>query len=144
MSLTPPWSEAITDIQKRLGTTGYTKFGRALKTQVRPVSPPLQQLPFRDFSAEEFLGRTLTTCRGPGGCVSVCKSSTLTFGQLADACVYFGGEAAGATQAKPGRQKARPGAAHKTFPVALCLPIPTWSRARKLGRLDPQVARCAP
>jgi hypothetical protein len=30
MSLTPPWSEAITDIQKRLGTTGYTKFGRAL------------------------------------------------------------------------------------------------------------------
>jgi hypothetical protein len=37
MSLTPPWSEAITDIQKRLGTKGYAKFDRALKTQVRPV-----------------------------------------------------------------------------------------------------------
>ena len=61
--------------------------------------------------------------------MSVFKGSTLTLGQLADACVYFGGEAAGATQAKPGRQKARPGAAYKTFPVALCLPIPTWSRA---------------
>jgi hypothetical protein len=143
MSLTPPWSEAISDIQKRLGTTGYAKFDRALKTRVRPVLAPLQ-LPFRDFSAEEFLGRTLTTCRGPGGCVSVFKGGTLTFGQMADACVYFGGEAAGDTQAKPGRQKARSGAAHKTFPVALCLPIPTWSRARKLGRLDPQVARCAP
>jgi hypothetical protein len=46
---------------------------------------------------------------------------------MADACVYFGGEAAGATQAKPGRQKAPPGAAHKTVPVALCLPISTWS-----------------
>jgi hypothetical protein len=73
MSLTPPWSEAITDIQKRLGTTGYTKFDRALRTQVRPVLPPLQQLPFRDFSADEFRGRTLTTCRGPSGCVSVFK-----------------------------------------------------------------------
>lgn len=43
MSLTSPWSEAITDIQKGLGTPGYTKFDRALKTQVRPVLPPLQQ-----------------------------------------------------------------------------------------------------
>jgi hypothetical protein len=105
MSLTPPWSEAITDIQKRLGTTGYAKFDRALKTQVRPVLAPLLQLPFRDLSAEEFLGRTLTTCRGPGGCVSVFKGGTLSFGQMADACVYFGGEAAGVTQAKPGRQE---------------------------------------
>jgi hypothetical protein len=95
---------------------------------VRSVLPPLQQLTFRDFSAEEFLGGTLTTCRGPGGCVSVFKGSTLTLGQLADASVYFGGEAVGATQAKPGRQRARPGAAHKTFPVALCLPIPSGSR----------------
>jgi hypothetical protein len=81
----------------------YRKFDRALETQVRPVLVPLQRLPFRDFTAEEFLGRTLTTCRGPGGCVSVFKGSTLTLGQMADACVYFGGQAADATQAKPGR-----------------------------------------
>jgi hypothetical protein len=35
-----------------------------LKTPVCPVLVSLQRLPFRDFSAEEFLGRTLTTCRG--------------------------------------------------------------------------------
>jgi hypothetical protein len=34
----------------------YQKFDRALKTQVRPVMVPLQRLPFRDFTAEEFLG----------------------------------------------------------------------------------------
>ena len=41
----------------------FQKFDRALKTQVRPVLVSLQRLPFRDFTAEEFLGRTLTTCR---------------------------------------------------------------------------------
>jgi hypothetical protein len=71
----------------------YQKFDRALKTQVRPVLMPLQRLPFRDFRAEEFLGRTLLTCRGPGGCVSVFKGSTLTLGQMADACVYVGDSA---------------------------------------------------
>jgi hypothetical protein len=90
------------------GVTGdvepdYQKFDRALKTQVRPVLVSLQRSPFRDFTAEEFLGRTLTTCRGGRGCVSVFKGSTITLGQMADACVYFGGETAGATQAKPGR-----------------------------------------
>jgi hypothetical protein len=39
----------------------FQKFSRALKTQVRPVLVPLQRLPFRDFSAEEFLGRTVTS-----------------------------------------------------------------------------------
>src|SRR5258708_7024457 len=78
----------------------YQKFDRALKTQVRPVLVPLQRLPFRDFTAEEFLGRTLTTCRGAGGCVSVFKGSTLTLGQMADACVYGGGGAAVATKAE--------------------------------------------
>jgi len=39
----------------------FRKFDRALKTPVRPVLLPLQRLPFRDFTAEEFLGRTLTT-----------------------------------------------------------------------------------
>ena len=53
----------------------------------------LQRLPFRDFTAEEFLGRTLTTCRGAGGCVSVFQGSSLTLGQMADACVYVGGGA---------------------------------------------------
>src|SRR5215510_14746550 len=68
----------------------YRKFDRALKTQERPVLVPLQRLPFRDFTAAEFLGRTLTTCRGAGGCRSVFKGSTLTLGQMADACIYFG------------------------------------------------------
>jgi hypothetical protein len=71
----------------------FQKFDRALKTQVRPVLVSLQRLPFRNFTAEEFLGRTLTTCRGASGCVSAFKGSTLTLGQMADACVYVGGGA---------------------------------------------------
>lgn len=66
----------------------YQKFDRALKTPVRPVLVSLQRPPFRDFTAEEFLGRSLTTCRG--GCRSVFKGSTLTLGQMADAGVYVG------------------------------------------------------
>ena len=77
----------------RSGFTDFQKFDRALKTQVRPVLVSLQRLPFRDFTAEEFLGRTLTTCRGAGGCVSVFQGSSLTLGQMADACVYVGGGA---------------------------------------------------
>jgi len=69
----------------------YQKFDRALKTQVRPVLVPLQRLPFRDFSVEEFLGRTVTTCRGPNGCVSAFKGSSLTLGQMGDASIYYGG-----------------------------------------------------
>ena len=69
----------------------YQKFDRALKTQVRPVMVPVQRLPFRDFKAEEFLGGDVVRCtRGPGGCVSIFKGSTLTLGQMADALVYFG------------------------------------------------------
>jgi hypothetical protein len=79
----------------------FQKFDRALKTQVRPVLVSLQRLPFRDFSAEEFLGRTLTTCRGAAGCVSAFKGSTLTLGQMADACLYVGGGADVDTKAKP-------------------------------------------
>ena len=67
----------------------FQKFDRALKTQVRPVLVPLQRLPFRDFSAEEFLGRTITNCRG--GCKSAFKDSAITMGQMADACIYVGG-----------------------------------------------------
>ncbi len=69
----------------------YQKFDRALKTPVRPVLVSLQRLPFREFSVEEFLGRTVTTCRGPNGCVSAFKGSTLNLGQMADALIYFGG-----------------------------------------------------
>jgi hypothetical protein len=69
----------------------YQKFDRALKTQVRPVLVPLQRLPFRDFTAEEFLGNGIFSCRGPGGCVSIFRGSTVTLGQMADASVYVGG-----------------------------------------------------
>jgi hypothetical protein len=81
----------------------YQKFDRALKTQVVPVLVPLQRLPFRDFTAEEFIGGQVLTCRGPGGCVSIFQGSTLTLGQMADACVYVGGGAEVDTKAKPGR-----------------------------------------
>ncbi len=78
----------------------YQKFDRALKTQVRPVLLSLQCLPFREFTAEEFLGRTLTNCRPPGGCRSVFKGSTLTLGQMADACVYIGPVAKASVEAR--------------------------------------------
>jgi hypothetical protein len=81
----------------------YQKFDRALKTQVRPVLVPLQRLPFRDFTVEEFIGGQVLTCRGAGGCLSVFKGSNLTLGQMADACVYLGGSAAVDTKAKPVR-----------------------------------------
>jgi len=81
----------------------YQKFDRALKTHVRPVLVPLQRLPFRDLTAEEFLGRTVTTCRGADGCASAFKGSILTLGQMADACVYLGGGAGVDTKAKPAR-----------------------------------------
>lgn len=79
----------------------YQKFDRALKTPMRPVLVPLQRLPFRDFAAEEFLGSTLLTCRGPGGCKSVFKGSNITLRQMADACVYVGADVD--TKAKPTR-----------------------------------------
>jgi hypothetical protein len=81
----------------------YSKFDRALTTQVRPVLVPIHRLPFRDFTVEEFLGRTVTTCRGPGGCVSAFKGSTLSLGQMADACVYVGRNTEIDTKAKPAR-----------------------------------------
>jgi hypothetical protein len=77
----------------------YQKFDRALKTQLRPVLVPLERLPFRDFTAKEFLGGTLLTCRG--GCRSVFKSSPITIGQMADACVYVGGNVDVDTKTKP-------------------------------------------
>jgi hypothetical protein len=81
----------------------YQKFDRALKTQVRPVLVPLQRLPFRAFTAEEFIGGQMLTCRGTGGCTSVFQGSKLTLGRMADACFYVGGDAEVATKATPGR-----------------------------------------
>jgi len=81
----------------------YQKFDRALKAPVRPVLVSLQRRPFRDFTAEEFLGRTVITCRGSGGCRSVFKGSTLKLGQMADVGVYVGPNADAAVQAKPVR-----------------------------------------
>jgi hypothetical protein len=69
----------------------FQKFDRALKTQVRPVLVPLERLPFRDFPAEEFLGRTVTNCTRAAGCKSAFQGSMITLGQIADACVYVGG-----------------------------------------------------
>jgi hypothetical protein len=69
----------------------FQELDRAIKTKVRPVMLSLKQTLFQDFSVEEFLGRTVITCLPPGGCRSAFKGSTLTLGQFADACVYFGG-----------------------------------------------------
>jgi len=67
----------------------YPKFDRAVKTQIRPVWVLAQRLPFRDFTAEEFLGSRV--CRVVrGGCESIFKGSNLTLGQMADALVYYG------------------------------------------------------
>ena len=81
----------------------YRKFDRALKTQVRPVLVPLDRAPFRDFTAEEFMGDQIFSCRGPGGCRSIFQGSRLTLGQMADACVYVGASADADTKAKPTR-----------------------------------------
>jgi len=78
----------------------YRKFDRALKTQERPVLVSLLRPPFKDFTMEEFVGRKLLNCRGAGGCVSAFQGSTLTLGQVADACVYFAGNGAAASSEK--------------------------------------------
>jgi hypothetical protein len=69
----------------------YAKFDRAITTSGRPVLLSLQDSPFADLKAEEFLGGKLLTCNGPIGCRSAFAGSPLTLGQVADACVYFGG-----------------------------------------------------
>ena len=67
----------------------FQKFDRALKTAVRPVLVSLQRSPFKDFTAEEFIGQKMLNCRGPNGCVSAFQGSDVTLGQLADACVFW-------------------------------------------------------
>ncbi len=67
----------------------YQEFERALKTPVRPVLVSLRRSPFRDFTAEEFLGRGMKKLVD-GQWVSAFQGSGLTRGQIADACIYFG------------------------------------------------------
>ena len=77
----------------------YQQFDRALKTQVRPVLVPLQRVPFRDFKAGDFLGGDVVTVTGQ----SIFTGSTLTLGQMADACVYLGRSAGVEPKATPAR-----------------------------------------
>lgn len=79
---------------RTLPVPDYRKFDRALKTQVRPVLVPLQRLPFRDFAAGDFLGGDVVSVSG----ASIFTGSTLTLGQMADACLYIGGGAGADTK----------------------------------------------
>lgn len=81
----------------------YRKFERGLSSPLRPVLIPLQRLPFRDLSAEEFLGGGIFSCLGPGGCRSAFAGSLLTLGQMADASLYFGIPQAGPVTDPPRR-----------------------------------------
>ena len=67
----------------------YDKFEHALKTQDRPVLVSLGRSPFRDFTAEEFLGSSAKNLVN-GEWVSAYRGSKVTLGQMADACVYLG------------------------------------------------------
>lgn len=67
----------------------YQKFEQALKTQVRPVLVSLQRAPFRDFTAEEFIGSDLIRFVN-GRRTGVFQGSGVTLSQLADACIYLG------------------------------------------------------
>ena len=71
----------------------YDKVDRALTTKVRPVLLSFQRSPFRDFTAEEFIGHQILNCNGPAGCRSLFQESSLTLGQIADAAFYVGGGA---------------------------------------------------
>lgn len=70
----------------RAARPDYEKFDRALKTQTRPVLVPLDRSPFRDFRAGDFLSGDIVRANGD----SIFKGSTVTLGQMADACIYLG------------------------------------------------------
>jgi len=67
----------------------YDKFERALKTPTRPVLVSLGRPRFRDFTAEEFLGRDAKNLVN-GEWVNAYEGSSLTLGEMADACIYLG------------------------------------------------------
>lgn len=85
-----PAGGPVTHPQNAPDDADYRKFDRALRTKERPVLVLLNRSPFKDFTAEEFIGRRLLTGLGGHGLVSVFKGSKLTLAQLGDACVYFG------------------------------------------------------
>lgn len=68
----------------------YRKFDRALKTTTRPVLVTLQRPPFRDFTAEEFIGSKLLNCLSAAKCVSAFKGSSIRLGDMVDAVIYVG------------------------------------------------------
>ena len=67
----------------------YDKFERAMKTPVRPVLVSLGRRPFRDFTAEEFL-RQGSKRLVNGEWINAFQGSSVTLGQMADACIYLG------------------------------------------------------
>lgn len=67
----------------------YQKFEDALKSSARSVLVSLGRMPFRDFTAEEFLGRG-SKMLVDGVWVNAYRGSSLTLSQMADACVYLG------------------------------------------------------
>jgi hypothetical protein len=68
----------------------FRKLDGAVASRMRPVLLSLQRPPFRDLSAEEFLGGGMFSCAGSGGCKSAFAGSGLTLGEMADAVIYFG------------------------------------------------------
>jgi hypothetical protein len=55
----------------------FQKFDRAIKTTMSPVMLSLKQTLFQDFSVEEFLGRTVTTCRPPAAAEARSRAALL-------------------------------------------------------------------
>ncbi len=67
----------------------YQRFEEALRSSSRPVLVSMARPPFRDFSAEEFLGHGDKALVN-GAWVDVVRYRGLTLGQMEDACVYVG------------------------------------------------------
>jgi hypothetical protein len=110
------------DPRATIDSASGQKLDRALTTPVRPVLVSLRRLPFRDFTAEEFIGSQVLICGGPGpirprgpgaivtrpspgSCRSIFLGSPVTLGQVADAVVYFGGGADVDSRAEPARER---------------------------------------
>lgn len=68
----------------------YESFERALQTSLRPVLVPLQQSPFREFAAEDFLGPKISRGLPGGGIEYIFQGSGVPLGDTADAAFYSG------------------------------------------------------
>lgn len=80
----------------------YEKFERSLKSSMRPVLVSLRRSPFRDFSADQTIGRGTKKVVN-GVWVDADPWRGLRLGQLADACVYWGINPNVETQVGPAR-----------------------------------------